>query len=353
MKRWLSVFWLLLFVTPPAAARDAWPERLRKEVERIDKSLPGDLGVYVKDTSTGTTYSHRGQEWWYYASATKLFVLIEVMRLVEQKKLSLAHEVTISSADYRDGAGRVNWQAPGTKLSVQFLIDQMMQESDNAATDLLIGLIDINHINSFIRDLAGENEIGGITPLLDVRKEAYGLLHPKAAELTNLDYITIKNAKTSARRLNKFLELTGLRKKDLKLKSVEDAFEKYYSGRKNGGTLRAYAAVLEALVNGQVISPRRSQEIIEILSRCKTGKTRVRAGLPTHARWAHKTGTQLNRICDMGIVLTGNRKIIVTTCAKGFKSLTAAESAMKRLGQALSKSGLLINPSKKSTASKI
>ena len=59
---------------------------------------------------------------------------------------------------------------------------------------------------------------------------------------------------------------------------------------------------------------------------------RLEAGLPRTARFIHKTGTQLNRACHMGVINPqdgGRRAIIVATCAEGLDEQKQAGRAFE------------------------
>lgn len=339
---------LLLILTPLQSwARHDWPEKLQPRLAKIVKEFDGTLGVYVKDLSTGVSFSLYGDVWWYYASTIKLFVLIEVMRQIEAGRLSFEQKITVAKSDYRDGAGRTNWLAAGSTTTLRFLVDQMMIESDNAATDLLIRLVGLETLKENLKTMSDPSRMGEVTTMLDVRRLAYGELHANASQLTNMDFFELKKAKSDAQKLEKFLQLAAVERTELKVQSVNEAFQRYYRRGFNSGTLTEFAAILERLVQGKIINANRSQEILGFMAKCETGQARIRAGLPKNVTWMHKTGTQLERICDMGVVEVParaagatSRFVVITVCAKGFKSLSKADRAMKKVAEAMTKTGL-------------
>ncbi|MGE4131873.1 MAG: serine hydrolase [Bdellovibrionales bacterium] len=340
------VLFLTLSITAPSWARWSWPEKLRPHINLIVKQFSGELGLYVKDLESGETFSLYGDTWWYLASTIKLFVFIQLEREIEAGKLSWDQEVTIETVDYRDGGGQTNWRKPGSVATVRFLVEQMMWESDNAATDLLIKLIGLETLNDNLEHLYASGPIGRITSLLDVRKIAYGFIHENAHNLSNMDYFKLKKAKTSEKKYSTFLKLAGVKPADAKMKSVEEAFEKYYKQGFNSTSLSIFASVIENLHNGKIINPKRSAEILDLMSKCETGKERLAAGLPKNAIWMHKTGTQLNRVCDMGLVrVPGKEKdkmknIVITACAQNFKDYPDADRILKRVAEAMTRSGV-------------
>lgn len=347
MRRWILP--LILALAPSLTfGRHDWPERMQVSMTKIIKDFDGTLGVYVKDLKTGASFSLYSDAWWYLASTIKVFVLIEVLRQIEAGKISYDQEVTIAKSDYRDGAGRTNWLAAGAVTTVRFLVDQMIVESDNAATDILIRLVGLETLNENLKSITDPSRMGPVTTMIDVRKLAYGELHKNAFQLSNMDFFELKKAKTDQQKLEKFQKLASVQASELKVRSVNEAFQRYYRRGYNSGTLVEFASVLENLVQGKVINAQRSREILDILAKCGTGETRIQAGLPKNVKWMHKTGTQLERICDMGVAevppATGAgvaaRHVVIAICAKGFKRNSDADRAMKRAAQAMTKAGL-------------
>jgi len=68
------------------------------------------------------------------------------------------------------------------------------------------------------------------------------------------------------------------------------------------------------------------------------GQARILAGLPATASWAHKTGTQHRRACDVGILqFQEGRPIVVAACTRGSRRVSEAERLLARIGRALTR----------------
>jgi beta-lactamase class A len=321
-----------------------WNQKLQSRMVSISKAFDGELGLYVKDIDNGTSYSMNADTFWYLASSIKLFVLIEVLNKVEKGALNLTDAFQIQKSHYRDGSGQTNWVEPGQSVSLRFLVEQMMIESDNAATDILISLVTLDDLNKSLK-LLGPAGFNPITTLLNVRHLVFSEFHPKAKELTNMDFITLKRTKEEILKTKKLAELIGIEKKELAPLSITAAYERYYEKGLNSGTLLAYAEILEKIARGQVINQARSQEIVDLMRRCYTGKDRIVAGLDKKLRFAHKTGTQHRRACDMGILSYIDKdkakKAVVVACTQKFRSAAAANEVFRKIGEAISESGLM------------
>ncbi|HEX4923309.1 MAG TPA: serine hydrolase, partial [Bdellovibrionales bacterium] len=247
------------------------------------------------------------------------------------------------------GSGQTNWIEPGQSVSLHYLMEQMMIESDNAATDILIDLVGLETLNQNIREYIPSG-LSYITSLLMVRIMGFGEMHPKAKSLTNHDFITLKKVKDEREKAKKLAELIGVGFKELKVQSVHEAFERYYDRGLNSATLTSYGELLEKIALGKVLTPERSQEMVDLMRRCFTGKDRLVAGLSKKYKFAHKTGTQVRRACDMGIVSVADKSgaksksVVLAVCTQKFKSPSASDEVFRKIGEAFSDSGVMEEP---------
>lgn len=318
-----------------------WAADLHTLFLSADNRFEGEVGIYVKDLSSGQTLSFRAEEDWYLASGIKVPVAIEVLRQVEQGLFTLDDTVTLKGTDYVDGAGRTNWSPPGTEFTVNHLLKEMLQVSDNTATDLLIRKVGIDRVNQLVRDLVAD-DIGEITTLADVRRHAYGHIHPEAFNLVGHEFIRLRQAQGDQNRLNRLAELTGVSRSDFAPIDLDGAYTTYYASRLNSGSLRAFGDILERLATGQLLTPEHTRYLMNVLRGVRTGDHRIKAGLPEGALFAHKTGTQRGRTCDLGVAeVTDGRQFIIAACTRGTLSRSAAEQALRSVGEAVTRSGML------------
>lgn len=339
---------LLGMLSSSAVAQDGieWSGPFLARLAQVDSQTPGRLGVYLKDMQTGISTSYHGEEPWYLASAVKVPIAITVMRQVEQGVLSLDTTVPLLASDYVDGAGPTNGFAPGTALSVSFLMEQMLVHSDNTASDMLIRLVGLERVNAVTRELVPEG-FGPITTLADVRRLIYGELHPAARTLSGKDFLALKRQPNDAGRLALLPRLIGVERSALVPISLGEAYERYYATPFNSGTLKAYGDLLSALDAGTALGPASTEYLLSVMRRVETGGRRIKAGLPSGTGFAHKTGTQRARICDAGLVDqpgaadSTSQRLIIVACVRGVASTTQAERALRGTGEAVAAAGLI------------
>lgn len=326
-----------------ADPRPAWAVALERQLNAIDVNHSGELGVYVKDLATGATAGLRADEYWYIASGVKVPVAIAVLRNVELGEFTLDTEVLLVETDYQGEASDNDWNKPGSRRAIRFLMEQMLSYGDNTATDMLIRLIGLKQVNGVVRELVPEG-FGDITTLADARRNVYSGFHPDAFRLTGKDFFLLEKHSDERRRLSSLASTLGVDAGELILTDMDSAFAAYYATNLNGARLSAYGHLLEALLDGEALGQQSTDYIIDLMLKAEAGRNRLKAGLPASVAFAHKISTQHLRACDLGVAFHRNESTaptVITACTRGFASMSDAEAALKAVGKAIHHSGVL------------
>ena len=322
--------------TAGTAAAPAWATSLGRRIAAIDTDMPGELGVLVRALDDGSEVAHQADRPWYLSSTIKVPLAIAVLQQVQAGRLSLDERVVLSEDDFVDGAGDLLWHPAGTRHSIAELIERSIRDSDSVATDMLLRKLGEDGFNRIVASwgIAG---FGPITTILQVRYDAYGHLHPKVATLDNMDLVKLRNADPGAPRLAALVRTLGVEPGELSAPDIETAFERYYASGRNSATLPAFATLLERLVRGQLLDQAHTALLLGHMQAIGTGDRRIAAGLPPGTPFAQKTGTQLDRACNVGIVHPTDveRALVVVACAERFGELARAEQAFRALGAAI------------------
>lgn len=316
---------------------------------QVDAAHRADVGVYVRDLDSGESMSYQAGQTWYLASTVKLPVALVVLGNIQKGEYTLSTPVTLRASDPVDGAGSTNGLRPGAAIPIRDLLEQMMVHSDNTASDVLIGLVGLRQVNALVRSVVPDSVIRQgfrpITTLADVRRHVYMQLTPAAERLSDQDFLLLKRQRSDADRRKALGQLLNVPVSSFRLPSLADAYDAYYATGLNSGRLDAYGELLAQVVQGKVLDRKHTDDLIALMERTQTGPQRIKAGLPAGVRFAHKTGTQRARTCDSGVItlprLGKDRRIVVAACTRGEASLAAAEQALRHVGQALCRSGLL------------
>lgn len=329
---------IVFFVAP----NEVFRSELEKEIKQIDDDFSGNLGVYIKDMGNGSTVNYNSNRKWYLASTIKIPVAIAILQKIEDGELSLDDKITMRESDLVDGNGDMIWQPTGTSYTIRELLVRMIKESDSIAADMLIRLLGEDYLNEHIHDRIISDGVERITTILQVRYDAYSELHEKAANLTNKDIIKLKGITPMSNRLDELLRIISVDKSELKAKTIPDAFERYYEREINCAEPRAMGLMLERLAGKDYLNDEHTDLLLEIMKSVSTGDRRIKAGLPKGTIFAHKTGTQIARAANMGIIYSPNDEhpIIVVVCAEKYNDLREAESAFKKIGHLISENWL-------------
>lgn len=298
--------------------------------------------MYVKRLRDGSMLSWNAERPWYLASTVKVPVAIAVLERIAAGRLALDHTVQLLPSDFVDGAGDMKGRAPGERFSVAELIEKSLENSDSIATDMLIRLVGIEELNRRLQRWTGGG-FGPITTLLQVRYDAYGLLSPRVASLPNHVFLSVRAAGDGEARLATLATALGVTRAELPTDSLEALFERYYERGTNTARLDAFGELLEGLVEGRLLDEPHATRLLLHMQRISTGKRRIEAGLPPGVPFAQKTGTQIGRACNVGILFPNDdaRKVIVAACAARYQRLDQAERAFRSLGRALRDVGLV------------
>jgi beta-lactamase class A len=327
---------LALLSHPPVVQTDTRISDLESKFALIEKNLDGNLGVYIRHLGYDLTLSYKADQTWYLASTVKIPLAIAILQKVESGELSLDYELILQESDFVDGNGDILWQQPGKKYTVGILMKKMIQESDNCATDMLFRLVGEEELNYRISNSMITHGFNHITSILQVRHDAYCELHENALFLTNLDILYINSTRSRAERLNRLLQNLSITKEELNAGTIEEAFDRYYERRINSGNLESMGLLLERLYKGELLSADNTRYLLDVMEGVTTGDRRIKAGLPEGCRFAHKTGTQIRRAVNVGIISPENGKpIIVAVSIENIDNMAIAEKAFEEIGRSI------------------
>ena len=88
--------------------------------------------------------------------------------------------------------------------------------------------------------------------------------------------------------------------------------------RRDSSTPQAMVELLRRIYKAELIKPESRNYLLGLMSRCQTGKNRIRALLPTGTPVEHKTGTLTGLTDDVGfITMPDGHRIVVAVFARG------------------------------------
>ena len=148
-----------------AAQRRTMPSLSEAVAERIARTPGADVAVSFRDLATGDAFDLRPDVEFHAASTMKLPVMIEVLRAVEQQRLSLDQGILLVnsfpslvdgspfSLDAHDDSDSSMYRRIGERVPVRELMERMIVRSSNLATNELIELVGARNADASARAL--------------------------------------------------------------------------------------------------------------------------------------------------------------------------------------------------------
>jgi beta-lactamase class A len=121
-------------------------------IERLS-SMPGHLGMYFKNLTTGEEIGYNEQDSFGPASVIKLPILMHIGRLAKEGKINMDEKIKCRHEDKLGGCGALRAFTDEPEVSVSTLCELMITISDNSATNLLIKRIGREALNEAFKDM--------------------------------------------------------------------------------------------------------------------------------------------------------------------------------------------------------
>ncbi len=247
---------LLLGAGPSHAANETAAAKLTE----IETSLGGRLGVFARNTGNGRVMGHRAGERFAMCSTFKATLVAAVLARVDRGGLALDRMVPYGKADLLSHAPVGEAHVGEGALDLESLCAAAVEESDNTAANLLLGLIGgPPGVTAFFRELGD-----------------------KVSRLDRIELALNSNLPGDPR---------------------------------DTTTPEAMAGVLERLLVGEkALSAASRARLTGWMENNRNGAARLRAGLPPDWRLADKTGTSDNgAVNDIGVLWPAGKPPILLT----------------------------------------
>ena len=263
-------------------------DMLQNQVEAIAGGSGGEVALYYQNLGAPDSLLIRPDERMHAASTMKVPVMIQLFADREAGLLDLDQTLTVRTtfSSIVDGSSyslfpgsdtdTTLYLAEGEEVTYRHLIELMITVSSNLATNILIEVADAERVTSSMRALGADS-----------------------------------------------IEV---------LRGVEDgpAFE---AGLSNTTTARDLGIIMSAMGRGEVVSPKASEEMLDIMSRQKW-RTKIPAKLPEGVRVAHKTG-RINGIShDSGVVFPHEAPpYVLVILTRGFEDPDRADGVAAEISR--------------------
>lgn len=279
-----------------ACAGPSEAQPMASKVERVASGLAGRIGVAAQEIDGKEALMINGDEPFVMASTFKVAIAVTVLDRVDKGELTLEQLVDITPDMMVAGDNVIarNFVHPGIKLSVANLIEVMITESDNTATDICIRLAGgpaavTNKLRSI--GIAGQRVDRRVVEILRDFYDLPGLATP--------------SVEAEAARAPEFASR----------RSAPNL--KYESDSRDQSTPNAMLDLLLKIDNGRALSSKSREFLLGSMSRTRTGQGRLKGLLPKGTLVAHKTGTIGGVDNDVGyITLPDGRRFAIAVFTK-------------------------------------
>lgn len=251
-------------------------DSLHAIVDKILTDEPGCYSVAVKDLAGGRQWEVNPHPM-RAASLIKIFIMIEAFRQSACGSLNLGEKQLVTDAVKVGGAGPLEHAPAGTVKTWYELIDLMIVESDNTATNMLIDKLTMAGINAMIARLGGSD--------------------------------------------------TVLRRNMMDFAAAEQ-------GRENYTSVTDIGSVLEKLYSRRCLDPARDAAMLTIL-KGQQDKCKLPLLLPEEVRLAHKTGELDGAEHDAAIVYGPRCHYIIIVMTDDLPDVLQGQGTIARLSRAV------------------
>ena len=277
------------------------PKYLRDRIDQLGRGFNGRVGIAVRSIGEGWETGWRDAELFPQQSVSKLWVSITALDAVDRGRVDLDDKVTLTRADltlfHQPIASKVLDDGSYT-TSLRYLMEQAITKSDNTANDKLM------------RSVGGVEAVRAM-----IRRKGLGAIRFANGERAMQSKIAGLTWSQSYAVGGKFFEARDR----LSIKKRSAAFNRYIADPYDGAAPGAIVGALAALKRGELLSPRSTAHLLDVMSRTHTGPNRLKGGLQPGWTLSHKTGTGQ----ELGGVQAGYNDIGILTAPDG-KSYSVA-----------------------------
>jgi len=262
----------------PTAVFDSRAERqllldsVAAVIKQARQDFPGQTGIYFIDMESDLKLDYDGERQFESASLMKLVVVAELYRLIQVGQLGLDHPLELKKEHIVGGSGDLKELEPGMTFPIRVLLEKMITQSDNTATQMLTEFLTKDALNKSTKNLG----LRGTT----INRDIYDF---GAIERGQDNYITARDA----------------------------------------------AVLMEQLAREELPG---SEEMHLILERQQRNDM-IGAGIPEGLKVAHKTGELNNVLHDVGIVYAPKGSYVLAMLSDQVSDKPRAVQVFSKLSQ--------------------
>jgi beta-lactamase class A len=283
MKKIFLPVILLIMLANATAQNQNSESMLLQNIQELLGRHKGFFAIAYKNVQSGETILWNENVIFHAASTMKTPVMVEVYKQIADGSINLSDSILVKNefksivdgSLYQlnpvDDSQQELYQQVGKKIPIATLVYEMIINSSNLATNMVIEMVDAKNVTATMRQL-GANDMQV-------------------------------------------------------LRGVEDS-KAYALGLNNATTAFDLMVLFDKMSNGKIISQKACDEMIRVLLD-QQHNTLIPAKLPKEVKVAHKTGTITGVHHDSGIVfLPDGRKYVLVMLSKNLENVDKSTEAM-------------------------
>ncbi len=273
----------------------------------IAASFDGRLGIAVTRIDSDWTFSSQGDAYFPQQSVSKLWVALTVFDAVDSGRLTLVEKVRITRNDltlFHQPIAQLVGEA-GYDTNVSELLLRSMTQSDNTANDSLLRTVGGP---AAVRAMLERKGLGGIrfsNGERAMQSATAGLTWQQSYSVGRAFYAARAKVPDAVRR---------------------EALDRYLATLPDGAQPQAIVSALAKLKRGALLSANSTRVLLSLMNEARTGRQRLKGGVPEGWRFGHKTGTGQ----DFAGTSTGYNDVGIMTAPDGTSYAVAVMIANTR-----------------------
>lgn len=254
-----------------AANSDA---EIAKKIAAIEKTSNVIIGITAIYIEKNKVVAHNSNKRFFMASTIKLPIALAFLHRVDEKKESLNRVINMGLANSVPGSGSLHhiFEKKQLKMSLQQILKYMLRNSDNSASDTILRVVN------------GPEYVAKRMAALGFKNI---LINRSIMEMfvdTNHVDPALLNKPRPVFSWEKAFDRVPLSEKKL-------AWQRFQKDIRDTTTPDEMAKLLVKVYKKQALSESSTKLLLNIMERCRTGRSRIKGLLPAYVKVAHKTGT--------------------------------------------------------------
>lgn len=248
-------------------------QALQDALDALGEGFDGEVGLAVRDNTTGHVFHYNGDGLFPQQSVSKLWVALAALDLVDKEQFSLSEAVVLRGQDttvFHEPLGDLVRARGYVVTDFRDLFERALTRSDNLANDRMLRRVGGPDV---VQAWLDNNGLGAIRFGTDERT--------KQSEIAGLEW---------QQHLSYGGNFFDARDR-VPAPQRRAAFEKYLADPVDGASPVLMAVALGRLAKGRLLSADSTELMLSTLEETRSGPRRLKGGLPPGWTIAHKTGT--------------------------------------------------------------